>query len=364
MSMSTCAHCGKTSRTISSALHLCANCIKEHYEEVKGLFEQAHASARKPFSLPETPPKIGGGKLCNICHNECLLSAEKAGYCGLRFGGRRYASVSWYDDPLPTNCVATWVCPAGTGCGYPDFAYRPGPEYGYFNLAVFYHACTFDCLFCQNWHYKRMTHTSRLVSPEELASQVHKRIACICYFGGDPTPFLPHALATSRLALKNKSNRLLRICWETNGSAHPRLMRQMVELSLESGGCVKFDLKAWDERLHMALCGVSNKRTLENFAMVATEYLPKRPEPPLLIASTLLVPGYVDEEEVVGIARFIATLNPDIPYSLLAFAPQFYMSDLPTTSRRHALRCLEAARNAGLARVHIGNVHLLGSAYE
>ncbi|MEE8618654.1 MAG: hypothetical protein V3S84_00830 [Dehalococcoidales bacterium] len=46
--------------------------------------------------------------------------------------------------------MADWVCPAGTGAGYPDFAYRAGVEYGYKNLAVFYHACSFDCLFYQN----------------------------------------------------------------------------------------------------------------------------------------------------------------------------------------------------------------------
>jgi len=79
----------------------------------------------------------------------------------------------------------------------------------------------------------------------------------------------------------------------------------------------------------------------------------------LLIASTLLVPGYVDEEEVKSLAHFIASINPDIPYSLLAFHPHFYMSDLPLTQKSMAQRCLEAARGAGLKNVRIGNLHLL-----
>jgi len=86
-------------------------------------------------------------------------------------------------------------------------------------------------------------------------------------------------------------------------------------------------------------------------------------DPPLLIASTLLVPGYVDESEVPAIARFIAGLNPRIPYSLLAFYPQFYLDDLPTTSRSHAHRCLSIAEKAGLKNVHVGNVHLLADDY-
>jgi pyruvate formate lyase activating enzyme len=62
---------------------------------------------------------------------------------------------------------------------------------------------------------------------------------------------------------------------------------------------------------------------------------------------------------VEGIAGFIAGLNPEIPYSLLAFYPHFCLKDLPTTSRTDALRCREVAESAGLKHVHIGNVHLL-----
>ncbi len=73
--------------------------------------------------------------------------------------------------------------------------------------------------------------------------------------------------------------------------------------------------------------------------------------------------GYVDEQEVENIAEFIASLDKNIPYSLLAFHPHFYMDDLPTTSRNHAFRCLDIARKAGLKRVRIGNIHLLGETY-
>jgi len=78
-----------------------------------------------------------------------------------------------------------------------------------------------------------------------------------------------------------------------------------------------------------------------------------------VLASTLLVPGYVGEEEVAGIAEFVAGLDPEIPYSLLAFAPTFYMADLPTTSADEAEACAQAAKGAGLRRVKVGNVHLL-----
>jgi len=143
---------------------------------------------------------------------------------------------------------------------------------------------------------------------------------------------------------------------------HPALLRQAAELSLISGGCIKFDLKAWSEELHLALCGVSNKRTLENFRLLA-QYAEKRPSPPFLVASTLLVPGYIDKEEISGIAAFIASLSRDIPYVLLAFHPQFMMNDLPPTSERHARECEAEARAQGLSNVRVGNIHLLGDYY-
>ncbi|MBU0704977.1 MAG: radical SAM protein, partial [Chloroflexi bacterium] len=101
----------------------------------------------------------------------------------------------------------------------------------------------------------------------------------------------------------------------------------------------------------------SNRHTLDNFIRAAARF-DERPTPPPVVASTLLVPGYVDAKEIGRIARFIADLNPAIPYALLGFAPQFLLPDLPRTSARHAEEAEAAARAAGLRTVRIGNRHL------
>lgn len=196
------------------------------------------------------------------------------------------------------------------------------------------------------------THTA-----EELAGSVTPNTSCICFFGGDPASQLPHALAASRLARRSGRQRILRICWETNGSMNQVLLDKMMSLSLESGGCVKFDLKAMDKNIHLALCGVENQRTFENFA-AAAQRIGERPEPPPLVASTLLVPGYINADEVEAIGSFIAKLNPTIPYALLGFHGDFLMADLPPTSWKQAESCLAAARASGLRRVRLGNMHL------
>ena len=365
--MAQCKLCHATSASISKELGVCLRCIRERSAEALPKALQAHKKSRAACSLPQEPPKDPRGLPCQICLNECRIPEEGMGYCGLRknVGGKltgvspEEGKLSWYHDPLPTNCVADWVCPGGTGVGYPEYAYCSGPECGYKNLAVFFHACTFNCLFCQNWHFREETLRSRTTPVRRLVLDVDERTSCICYFGGDPTSQLPFALEASRKALEARKGKILRICWETNGSMHKSLLEEMIALSLNSGGCIKFDLKAWDENLHVALTGVTNKRTIENFSRVG-EKIRQRPVLPLLIASTLLVPGYIDGEEVKSLAQFIASINPDIPYSLLAFHPHFYMSDLSVTTKALAQRCLQAAGEAGLKNVRIGNIHLLG----
>lgn len=360
--MAECTCCGVRSDVVSAALQLCVDCIRNRFDAVRPHIEQVHAGARQLFGLPETVPSAEQGRLCTLCVNECRVEAGGVGYCGLAVGSREVGNVRWYFDRLPTNCVGDWVCPGGTGCGYPDYALAPGPEYGYKNLAVFYQACSFSCLFCQNWHYREAALSRPRVSAEKLAAAVDRETACICYFGGDPTPQLPHAIRASRLALERRANRILRVCWETNGSMDPKLLDQICDISLDSGGCVKFDLKAWDEHVHFALCGASNSRTIENFRR-AGKRMHGRPVPPPLIVSTLLVPGYVDLQEVEQIASFIASIDPEIPYSLLAFCPACFMEDLPSTSVRHAEECVDAALAAGLKRVKIGNTQVLGRDY-
>jgi pyruvate formate lyase activating enzyme len=368
--MAECINCGKKSKLISKALQVCVDCIRNDFDKVSRLIQRVHTRSRMEFHLPTKPPKDPSGLPCNLCVNECVIPEGERGYCGLRKntggklqgGGKEEGNLGWYYDHLPTNCVADWVCAGGSKAGYPKFSHLPGPEYGYKNLAVFYQACSFNCLFCQNWHFRKDVYSKRKTTAEQLSDYVDDRTSCICYFGGDPTPQIQHAIEASKIALNKNKREILRICWETNGAMNPGLLERIADLSLKSGGCIKFDLKAFDENLNIALCGVTNERTLKNFEMLS-EIAKTRPDPPFLIASTLLVPGYVDQDEVSKIANFIASLDKEIPYALLGFHPQFVLSDLPTTSKRHADQCKKASERAGLRNVRIGNIHLLGNDY-
>jgi pyruvate formate lyase activating enzyme len=227
------------------------------------------------------------------------------------------------------------------------------------NLAVFYASCTLDCLFCQNWQYRDVDpRRSTGISAAELAAQANARTSCACFFGGDPASQMTHALSAGELL----AERGVSVCWETSGTSRPDFLDRAARLSVQTGGCVKFDLKAFTEPLHKALTGSGNRQILDNFVRIA-RWRAKRPDRPPLVASSLLVPGYVDADEVRRIAGFIADQDPEIPYSLQAFAPAYLMADLPPTSAAHAEEARLAAIGAGLKRVRVGNQHLLGARY-
>ena len=369
--MARCRVCGRVDRYVSGFLGVCGRCVRERWGEASRYVLEAHRRSRLLFSLPPEPPR-GGGVVCRICGNRCSLGTGERGYCGVIEGGGGYVlpvTGSWdvavgfyYYDPHPTNCVADWVCPGATGRGYPRYALSPRGERGYYNIAVFYGSCNMDCLYCQNYEYRRMARDKKpLLAIRDLVEAVNERTTCVCFFGGDPGPQIIHALRAAREMRRRARElglRVFRVCWETNGLVDKRVMREMARISLESGGIVKIDVKAYSPEIYMALTGSDGRLVYENLGIVA-EMGAERRDPPLLVASTLLVPGYIDEYEIDGITRYIAGLDPETPYRLLAFHPDYLMRDLPPTPRRLAEKAVEIARRNGLRNVSVGNTWLL-----
>lgn len=374
--MARCRVCGRSGLLVSGAVGVCIDCIRNRFSDARRVLAESHRRARLLHGLPLEPPRDPSGVKCGICGNRCSIPSGGTGYCGVvvnkngvlgyKTGSPLVAVGLYYLDPHPTNCVADWVCPGATGRGYPEYALSPQGEVGYYNIAVFYGACNLDCLFCQNWEYRGMAVENKpKLTIDMLVKAVNEKTTCVCFFGGDPGPQIIHALKAARSMVeeaREKKLRVFRICWETNGFINPAIVDEMAKLSLETGGIVKIDVKAWNPETYYALTGCDGRLVFKNIARIVEKYS-ERPEVPLLVVSTLLVPGYVDEVEIDGITRFLAELNPEIPYRLLAFHPDYLMKDLPPTSRKHALKALEIARKNGLRNVSIGNWWLLGSHY-
>ncbi len=154
-----CLLCGNTLDEIATCIGICPSCVRDYPDHRRDRIELVHAESREMFGLPVRPAANPDGIECKLCFMRCRPGKNQKGYCAVRSGskssmrtdGRSRALVSYYYDPLPTNCVADWVCAGGTGEGHPRFAHDCGPEVGFYNLAVFFEACNLNCLYCQNW---------------------------------------------------------------------------------------------------------------------------------------------------------------------------------------------------------------------
>ena len=342
--MITCNKCNKNPS--AGIIRFCADCIRKGSYDQE--FSSIHSVIRKKFNLPVMPPKSEQGVTCNLCANSCKLNIGETGYCGMRLNksGRiinrtpKNSSLAhMYLDLLPTNCCAAWFCEGSKKPGY--------------NLAVFFYGCSFNCLFCQNASHKLLNKASTITEDEMVKAALNPSVRCICFFGGSPEPQLPFSIKVAKRIIKESGNKK-HICWEWNGCGNIKLVNKVAELAIISGGTVKFDLKAWHHNIVRFLCGVNNKTAFNNFSCLAKNY----PGESFLTATTLLVPFYVDYNEVKNIASFISQNNTHIPYSLLLFHPDFYLNDLPVTPKSQVEKCYNAARKY-LERVNIGNKHLL-----
>jgi len=340
--MIACTACRKN--PAAEHIGMCLSCIRSS----DGDFARLHAPVREACGLPATPPRTPGGRRCRLCANECSMGDGESGFCGLRahhagtltpLVPHGTAPAYAYLDPLPTNCCAAWFCPGSEEPGY--------------NLAVFLYGCSFNCLFCQNALHKMVRTAPSLTEDELVRRACDSSVRCICFFGGSPEPQFPFALRAARRVIR-ECTRPVHICWEWNGAGNTRLALAAARLSMETGGTVKFDLKAFDLSLHRALCGTGNERTLENFRRIAA--ITQGTD--TLTATTLLLPSYLDAAEVGKIARYIASFDDDIPYSLLVFHPDYLLTDLPVTPRAQVEACVAVARQY-LNRVNVGNMHLL-----
>lgn len=344
--MGRCEFCSKESVYISSFLGSCRECILKEQEALRKIL-RLHKVSRSAFNLKDEPPREKGGVLCKLCAHSCRFNAENYGFCMMRKGkdtGKPEldGKLSFYYDPLPTNCVADFICRDYIGKGY--------------NLAIFFHSCSFNCLYCQNWHWKTLTLREERVKIENVLDTLKEYTKCICFFGGDPGTQGEFALNLAEEALKIKKD--LRICWETNGFLRKDTLKKFFEMTLKTGGILKIDLKAYEEKINIALTGFSNKIVLQNIKFLSENIKNFKNYKPFMV-STLLVPGYVEAEEVSKISNFLSNLNPEIPFSILCFYPHHLMKDLPLLKREEVQKCVEEIKKAGLKNFNIGNRHLI-----
>ncbi|MBW1982534.1 MAG: radical SAM protein, partial [Deltaproteobacteria bacterium] len=114
------------------------------------------------------------------------------------------------------------------------------------------------------------------------------------------------------------------------------------------------DIKAYDVDRHRWLTGCTVERILQ-----LPEEIVKRDF--VLEVLSLYIPGVVETGDLVEIARILQAVDRAIPFTILAFFPEYRMKDFRSPSVEEMVDAYEAVRGAGLILVRLGNVGVFAS---
>lgn len=208
--------------------------------------------------------------------------------------------------------------------------------------------CCYRCLHCNayrisqypdpGWQYVGHIPAVALVSDaqERIAAYRGSRIRTISFTGGDPIIHLPYIEEVAAEVEQQSPD--LGIGISTGGFATEATMERIVNLCQT----ITLEIKAYSDPVHRALTGAPVAPVLRN-----AEYLVQEGREKIRVFRTVVIPGMTDRE-VSGIAEFIASLDPTVPYRLIGFRPNNVLYYHPGPPGEQMERLCAVSRKAGL----------------
>ena len=281
--------------------------------------------------------EAGGSVVCHLCAHRCRIRPGLAGICGVRLNveGRLVTLVA-------DRVVAAHVDPIEKK---PFFHLLPA-RLAYSVATV---GCNFHCRFCQNWAIAQWPREGAGPVPGERTTPraivaAARAAGCdvIAYTYTEPTIFFELALATARLAAGSG----LRNVFVTNGY----MTAEALALVAPVLHGANVDLKSFSDRYYRRVCGATLAPVLDTIQAMRARAV-------WVEVTTLLVPGRNDSDEELGaLARWLASVDRDMPWHVSAFHPTYKMTDVPPTPVEALHRAARIGREAGLRYVYSGNV--------
>jgi pyruvate formate lyase activating enzyme len=279
-----------------------------------------------------------GAVQCQVCEHYCTIQPGATGKCGVRINDRGALTSTVYG-----SAVALHLDPVEKK---PLFHFLPAGEI----LSVGTYGCNFHCTFCQNWSIsqqhqpdERDGFAGRSATPEMLVSSCrHYGATMIAYTYNEPTVFFEYTYDTAVLAHDNG----IRNVYVSNGFMTQQAL-DTIEPYLDA---INVDLKAFTEGFYQDLCQGRLEPVKRNIRHIA------RNTNIWIEVTTLLIPGINDsDEELQSLAAWLAEVNPEMPWHISAFHPDYQMRDRPRTSMDALARAYQIGRDTGLHYVYVGN---------
>jgi pyruvate formate lyase activating enzyme len=280
-------------------------------------------------------PCEDGRVLCGLCAHRCSVAPGRWGVCGVR-ENRAGALVTHADGRV----VAAAVDPIEKK---PLYHFLPGTT----SFSVATAGCNFRCGFCQNWSISQLRAEDgeaegRPLPPERIAALARENgCASISYTYTEPTIFFEYARDA---ALPARAAGLANI-FVSNGY----MTVEAVDAARPWLDAANIDLKAFRET-YRKICGARLQPVLETIERLRSAGV-------WVEVTTLIVPGMNDgEDELTGMARFLASFDRDIPWHISRFHPDFEITDRPATPAATLARAAAIGRAEGLRFIYVGNV--------
>jgi pyruvate formate lyase activating enzyme len=279
----------------------------------------------------------GGHVICRLCAHRCNVAPGRFGTCGVRENRGGTLVTHAYGE-----LVAVHVDPIEKK---PLYHFLPGTT----SMSIAAAGCNFKCGFCQNWEISQARDAGpgrgpgRETAPEAVVrAALDQGCRSISYTYTEPTIFFEYAYDTAKLAREAG----LANVFVTNGYMTADALAS-IRPYLDAANV---DLKAFKDETYKKVCGARLQPVLDSILLMRKLGI-------WVEVTTLVVPGMNDgEDELRDIARFLADVDPTLPWHISRFHPDYRYTEAPPTPVAVLRRAREIGREAGLAFVYVGNV--------
>jgi len=174
----------------------------------------------------------------------------------------------------------------------------------------------------------------------------------VAFTGGDLTCCPEYYIECTRLI---KAETELWVLIETNGyGLTPQNLDAFKEAGVDS---FWLDIKAYDGTDHKWLTGCFNRNILKLPGEIVRRGF-------VLEALSLYIPGLVETAQLRKIAQLIFDVDPEIPYTLLAFFPEYQMKRYKSPKASEMIEAYMAVKAVGLRNVKLGNTGIFASSEQ
>lgn len=278
---------------------------------------------------------------CYLCAHRCVIAEGKFGFCGVRENKDGVLYTHVYG-----NLIAANIDPIEKK---PLYHFLPGSSS--FSIATI--GCNFRCGFCQNWQISQSNVKDGAAAGSEYTAidvvslAIKSGCRSISYTYTEPTIFFEFALDTARIAREKG----LYNVFVTNGFMTGECL-EMIKPYLDAANV---DLKFFRDEPYKKICSGSLEPVLNSIRLMKEMGV-------WLEVTTLVVPGENDsEEELSNIAKFIASVDKDIPWHISRFHPDYKFNKKQATPEATLKKARELGLSAGLKYIYIGNVYGFGN---